>query len=123
MQLPIVFIATADEGAGFERADSKARSLTPGTARALESIAQRDAGKYSLRVAAVGPTPSNHRLTQISRKRSVAGRINAYLNEAPAMVRPSGGGCVTQWSRAACCNVILVHAADVPAFLGVYRRY
>jgi hypothetical protein len=33
------------------------------------------------------------------------------------MARPRGGGCVTQWSRAASCEVILVHAALLPAFL------
>ena len=32
------------------------------------------------------------------------------------MTRPSGGGCVTQWNRAASCKVNLVHAALVLAF-------
>jgi hypothetical protein len=29
---------------------------------------------------------------------------NAALNEASGMTRPSGGRCVTQWSRAASCK-------------------
>ncbi len=37
--------------------------------------------------------------------------------EASGMTRPSGGGCVAPWSRAASCEVILLQAALVHAFL------
>jgi hypothetical protein len=38
-------------------------------------------------------------------------------DEASGMTRPSGGGCVAPWSRAASCEVILLQAALVHAFL------
>jgi hypothetical protein len=47
----------------------------------------------------------------------------SHDNEASRTMRPSGGGCAIEWSRADSCKVILIQVARVPAYLGIRTRF